>query len=481
MDVRIKYSVISLVIIILQSILKLYGVIITGSLSFLSETIDTIIDILFASLSLYSLKQSIKPPDYEHMYGHSKIDPIGALAQGIVLMCIYSLLIFNTIQFLILGDYDISNPDLGILILIISFLINIVFSRYLIWKGRKIRSLIIEVQGLNLFQDSMRAIIVLLSFVFSIFGMTLLDPIFSIVISIWIIIGALNLAKKGINDLTDVNPINSRILEDLRINIFSLEHVIAVQDLKVRATGNKLFIEVRLSVEDHISVIHANEITKSIQSFSKKLIPFYDIDCIIEMNPLVGEDSLGESIINQINSMLGEFPEILEYKNVNLFRLKNDYFLSMTLVVDNNLSLREAHQKCTDFENIIKTQSPNIKRIITHIESTKRSEKFSLDISCEAISEEYQSHIKNEIEELLRKNSHVKGYHGLECWTAANYCIFEIHIFFEGSINIALVHHYTSELEEEIRNLKIKDLQEIIIHAEPVKGRTDGVIFANEN
>ena len=94
MDEKLKFGIISLIVIIFQSALKIYGVIITGSLSFLSETVDTIVDIVFVSITLYSIKHSQKPPDYEHMWGHSKTDPIGALIQGIILINLYIILVF---------------------------------------------------------------------------------------------------------------------------------------------------------------------------------------------------------------------------------------------------------------------------------------------------------------------------------------------------------------------------------------------------
>ena len=103
MNVKLKFGLITLSIIIFQSFLKLIGVILTNSLSFLSETVDTIVDIGFISLTLYFLYQSEKPADFDHMYGHSKIDSIGALIQGIILIIVYILLIFNAIQTLLEG------------------------------------------------------------------------------------------------------------------------------------------------------------------------------------------------------------------------------------------------------------------------------------------------------------------------------------------------------------------------------------------
>ncbi|MFX1414291.1 MAG: cation diffusion facilitator family transporter, partial [Promethearchaeota archaeon] len=261
MDIKLKFGISAFLIILLQSSLKILGVIITGSLSFLSETVDTLSDIFFVFLTIFSIYFSQRPPDYEHMYGHSKLDSIGAMIQGVFLITTYFFLIINAIQVIIEQSYSVNNPGFGFQILVISFLINIVYSRILIWQGRKRKSLSLQVQGLNLFQDSLRAIIVIISFILVLFlNITFLDPVFSIVLSIWIILSAIILLRKGIIDLADVNPVSSHIIEEIREKIFKLEHVNAVEDLKVRASGNQLFIDVRLSVEDHISIVHANEI-----------------------------------------------------------------------------------------------------------------------------------------------------------------------------------------------------------------------------
>ncbi|MFX1350528.1 MAG: cation diffusion facilitator family transporter, partial [Promethearchaeota archaeon] len=455
------------------------GVLITGSLSFLSETADTLIDILFVSITLYSLYYSQKPADYEHMYGHSKIDSISGLLQGVILMNIYIILIYNAIQVLITHRFDVANPEIGLIILIISFFINFVFSRILISKGRQQRSITMEIQGLNLFQDSMRAIIVLLSFIFAYFNVIFLDPIFSMVLSVWIIIGALKLAREGVKELTDTNPISYIIIEELRQKIFALEHVIGVHDIKIRTSGKVLFLEVNLSVEDHISIVHANEITKSIRSMSKKLFPIYEVECIVEMNPVASEESIGEGLINLIFSMKTEYPKILDFKDLNVFRIKNEYFISLIVIVDENLSLTEAHNLCTQFEVEMKNQAPLISRIITHIESRHRSEiLIPNQVKCVDVGPDMIQQISEEVEEVLRSNPHVKGYHGLEFWATLDYCILEIHVFFDGSLNISQTHDYISKIEADIREkLGIDNLETIFLHSEPVEIQKSGVIF----
>jgi cation diffusion facilitator family transporter len=480
MDIKIKYGIIALFIILIQSSLKLIGVIITGSLSFLSETVDTLTDIFFISLTIYSIYVSQKPPDFQHMYGHSKIDSVGGLVQGVILVNIYSVLIFIAIQTISTSEYGIFNPDLGLLILVISFIINLVFSRVLIRQGKRQKSLSLKILGINLFQDSLRALIVIVNFMFALFlNVQFLDPFFSIALSIWIIISSIILSREGIKDLIDENPINSLILEEIKLSVYNLDHVNGVEELKVRFSGNTLFLEIRLSVEDHISVVHANEITKAIRALSKKYFPSYNVESLVEMNPLSGESSLGEKIVNLLYAMKSEFKEILDFINLNVFRIENNYFLSLAIVVDDSLSLEEAHKLSSLFESQLKEQVPFISRIITHIESQSLLKKSLTDhLVCTPIEPQKKREIQEAINKLLRNIPEVRGYHGLEFWAALDFCVLELHVFFDGALNISRVHTLITSVEQQIKNtLKIENLTEIILHSEPLERRTDGIIF----
>ncbi|MGM0470337.1 MAG: cation diffusion facilitator family transporter, partial [Promethearchaeati archaeon] len=327
MEGKLKFGFLALIIIIVQSILKIIGVIITGSLSFLSETIDTVIDIFFVGLTLYSLSISQKPADFEHMYGHAKIDSVGAMTQGIILINIYGFLIFNAIQAILNQTFSVEQPIFGLQLLIISILINFIFSLILLWQGRKRSSLSLRVQGLNLLQDSLRAILVIINFVFVIFWQIFyLDPIFSLILAIIIIFTSLKLIKDGINNLLDVNPVRPKLIEEIKAIIKNLQNVNEINQFRIRASGNKLFIEVNLRVEDHISIVHADEITKAIRRLVQFYFPKYDTESIIEMNPLTSEKSLKEKIINLIYSLIMDYPMILDIKNLNIFSIEKDYF-----------------------------------------------------------------------------------------------------------------------------------------------------------
>jgi cation diffusion facilitator family transporter len=480
MNEKLRFGFIALFVVIFQSLIKIIGVIITQSLSFLSETVDTIVDIFFVALTLYSLYLSQKPADFEHMYGHEKIDSIGALFQGIVLMMIYGILIYNAIQTILYRQSSVENPIIGLQLLIISMVVNLVISLIIIWQGKKRRSLSLKMQGLNLFQDSLRAIIVLVNFLLVLFlNIFSLDPYFSILLSVIIIISALKLVKEGMDNLIDVNPLSAKLLKQLKEKIFRIPHVNGVSNIKPRISGNMLFLEINLAVEDHISVTQADDISKTIKSMINSFFHNYDVETIIEINPLSSEKSLGEKIINLIYSLRAEYPKILNITDLNVFQFKKRYVLYLLVKVDNSLSLKSAHEVVTEFELNLKKTIPLISRIISHIES-EETEMKSLpeDIVCEKLEPHELEQLEFKLKKVLKSKSEIKGYHGFEFWEVFNFCIIELHVFFDGNLNISTIHNYTTELEKLIKeNLQIRNLKQIIIHAEPLEGRTNGKIF----
>jgi divalent metal cation (Fe/Co/Zn/Cd) transporter len=199
------------------------------------------------------------------------------------------------------------------------------------------------------------------------------------------------------------------------------------------------------------------------------------------MNPLGGERSFSEKIINLIYSMKSEYHKIIDVKNLNVFRIEDKYFIYMTIYVDENLTLKQAHDICTEFENELKQQVPLLDRIISHIESRYKERILTKpDVECLTIDNDTMNEIKRIMEDILKSHSYIKGYHGFEFWATFNACILELHVFFKGDLNIMQVHDYITDLENDIRDkLKIDNLQEIILHSEPLEGRKNGIVFSD--
>jgi divalent metal cation (Fe/Co/Zn/Cd) transporter len=97
---------------------------------------------------------------------------------------------------------------------------------------------------------------------------------------------------------------------------------------------------------------------------------------------------------------------------------------------------------------------------------------------CTPIEPENKREIQDSLDALLKSIPEVKGYHGLEFWTVLDFCVLELHIFFDGALNISRVHELITNIEQQIKTiLNLESLTEVILHSEPIQGRTGGVVF----
>jgi len=109
----------------------------TKSLSFLVELSDSVIDLIAVSITFIALKESQKEPDYEHMYGHNKINSFAAFLQGLLILGLYGGLLYSAIKKLILKDEIVPENTLlgtGALVLVIILRIFVKINHYVCRK-----------------------------------------------------------------------------------------------------------------------------------------------------------------------------------------------------------------------------------------------------------------------------------------------------------------------------------------------------------
>ena len=79
-NLKVQYYVTGLSIIVF--LLKTWTYLLTHSLSVLSDTLESIVNIVATLVGSYSLYIASKPKDKDHPYGHGKAEFISAAFQG---------------------------------------------------------------------------------------------------------------------------------------------------------------------------------------------------------------------------------------------------------------------------------------------------------------------------------------------------------------------------------------------------------------
>ena len=83
---RLKTLKISLFAITSVVVVEVFLGLAVGSLAILSDGAHALLDAMAMFILFIATKASLKPPDEEHMYGHEKIESLGGLIGGVILV-----------------------------------------------------------------------------------------------------------------------------------------------------------------------------------------------------------------------------------------------------------------------------------------------------------------------------------------------------------------------------------------------------------
>ena len=104
-------------------------------------------------IGLYSLYVSAKPKDYDHPYGHGKVEFISAAIEGTLISVAGCFIVYEALMNL-LHPSPVKKLDWGILLVSISALINYLVGSFCVKTGKKNNSLALIASGNHLRSDT---------------------------------------------------------------------------------------------------------------------------------------------------------------------------------------------------------------------------------------------------------------------------------------------------------------------------------------
>ena len=254
----------------------------TGSVAMLSSLVDSLLDLVAATVNLFAVRQALEPPDREHRFGHGKAEPLAALAQSAFLAGGALLLIFEAIE-RIVSPAPIARAGLGIAVMIAAIVIDgalVLYQRYVV---RKTQSLAISADELHFRSDLLVNGAVLLALILDqMIDAPVIDPLFGGAIGLWIIYSSAGLFRLSMSQLMD-----HELPDDERARIRNIAEaapeVTAVHDLKTRAAGPTAFIQLHLEMDGGMELRRAHKISDGVEAQLRHAFP--NAEVIIHQDP----------------------------------------------------------------------------------------------------------------------------------------------------------------------------------------------------
>ena len=196
----------SLAVGLLMFVMKTGAYLLTGSAAILSDAAESVTHVAAVFFAAYSLRLSYRPPDKDHLYGHTKISFFSAGFEGAMIVLAALFIIYESIRKWMTG-LQLENLGVGTALTAAAMIINGGLGCYLLWLGRHKHSIILEADGRHVLTDCWTSLAVLVGLVLVLLTKwPPFDPICGILTAcniLWSGTGLLKSAFIGLMDTAD--------------------------------------------------------------------------------------------------------------------------------------------------------------------------------------------------------------------------------------------------------------------------------------
>jgi cation diffusion facilitator family transporter len=262
---------------------KLAVWVVSGSVSVLSEAVHSGADLFMTLVQIFSVRAAARPADHDHAYGHGKYENISAALQAIFILLIATLVVVEAINRLRSGA-SVAHLNLGIVVMLLSGVINIFVSSRLAQVAARERSPALGAQAAELRADVWTACGVAATlFAIKVTGLTILDPIFSLVVAGVIAHSAYDLTARAFVELTDqrLPPEDEALIRQIiesHSNIY-----VGYHKLRTRRSGGGEFIDFHLQMPGGTPLRQAHDLSDTIVRDIKDRMPLAHV--LIHLEP----------------------------------------------------------------------------------------------------------------------------------------------------------------------------------------------------
>lgn len=248
------------------SIFEFIGSVFTGSVAIMSDALHDTGDALSIGIAYFLEKKSRKHPDKKYTYGYRRYSVLGGLITTVILLTGSILVITNSIH-KIINPSEI-NANGMIIFAVIGVLVNFLAALFT-HKGDSLNQ---KAVNLHMLEDVLGWAVVLVgSIVIRFTGFTLIDPIMSICVAIFILINSLKNLKEITEIFLEKTPENIDISEIAKhieningindvhhIHVRSLDGNVAFATMHIvtNENGKEIKAKVREELKEH-GIVHA--------------------------------------------------------------------------------------------------------------------------------------------------------------------------------------------------------------------------------
>ena len=244
---------------------KLFAGIAGHSGAMISDSIHSFSDVLTTFIAWFGVKISRKAPDQAHPYGHERLECVASLLLGAVLLLTGLGVGKSGMQNILSGRYEtLATPGL---IALVAAVVSIVGKEAMYWYTRHYAKLIhssaFMADAWHHRSDAFSSIGSLIGIAGARMGFPVLDSVASVVICLFIIKVAYDIMRDAIVKMLDTSC-GEEFEHQIRDFVAAQEGVVGVDQLRTRMFGNKVYVDLEISMDGSETLSQSHETAERI-------------------------------------------------------------------------------------------------------------------------------------------------------------------------------------------------------------------------
>ena len=285
-QIAVKASLTTIVADIFLVTFKMFAGIVGRSTAMVADAVHSLADMLTTIVVIVGVKMANRKADKEHPYGHERFECVAAIILSVILFVTGGGIGWAGLQQIIAWDYaDIPVPGI---IALVAAVVTIVVKEAMYWYKRaaakRVDSSALMADAWHHRIDALTSIGSFLGILGARLGFPILDPLAALLICLFIFKAAFGVFKDTISKMTD-RACDDETENEMRQTILSQETVVSIDLLKTRLFGDKIYVDVEISVKDSETLRAGHDAAHQVRDAIETGFPKVK-HCTVHINPV---------------------------------------------------------------------------------------------------------------------------------------------------------------------------------------------------
>ncbi len=283
--IAMRVSVISIIVNLVLSLLKLLAGLIASSGAMISDAVHSASDVFSTFVVIIGVQLAKKQPDKEHPYGHERMECVASVILAVVLAGTGIGIGLSGIEKIVSPNADelVTPGLLALIAAVVSMIVKEAMFHYTKHAAKQINSGALMADAWHHRSDALSSVGAFAGILGARLGMPVLDPLASVIICVFIEKAAVDIFRDAVDKMVDKSCPDETV-ERMTSVIMGTDGVLGIDELKTRLFGSKIYVEVEILMDAGKTLVEAHDTAEQVHHAIEDAFPEVK-HCMVHVNP----------------------------------------------------------------------------------------------------------------------------------------------------------------------------------------------------